>query len=79
LDISRLPETPEGMVYQVWSLKFEPLTPKSIGLLAEANSLENKVFRFRNVTESEGFGITLEPEGGSEQPNLKQLYALGTI
>lgn len=79
LDISRLPEAPEGMVYQVWSLKFEPLTPKSIGLLAEANSSENRVFRFKNVPESEGFGITLEPAGGSEQPNLKQLYALGTI
>ncbi|PKG43584.1 anti-sigma factor [Psychroflexus sp. MES1-P1E] len=79
LDISRLPEAPEGMVYQAWSLKFEPLTPKSIGLLAETNSSENRVFRFKNVPESEGFGITLEPAGGSEQPNLKQLYALGTI
>jgi anti-sigma-K factor RskA len=79
LDISRLPKAPEGMVYQAWSLKFEPLTPKSIGLLAETNSSKNRVFRFKNVPESEGFGITLEPAGGSEQPNLKQLYALGTI
>jgi hypothetical protein len=37
------------------------------------------VIRFKNVPESEGFGLTLEPAGGSEEPNLKQLYALGTL
>lgn len=79
LDITRLPEAPEGMVYQAWSLKFEPLTPNSIGILSEANSLGNKIFRLKNIPESEGFGITLEPAGGSEEPNLEQFYALGTI
>lgn len=79
LDISNLPEAPEGMVYQAWSLRFDPLTPNSIGVLAEANSPGNKIFKLRNIPESEGFGITLEPEGGSNQPNLEQLYALGTI
>jgi hypothetical protein len=28
-----LPEPPKGMVYQVWALKLNPLTPTSIGLL----------------------------------------------
>lgn len=79
LDISRLPEAPEGMVYQAWSLKFEPLTPSSIGLLAEANASGNKIFKLNNIPESEGFGITLEPVGGSDQPNLNQLFALGTV
>lgn len=79
LDISRLPEAPEGMVYQAWSLTFEPLTPNSIGVLAEENSPGNKLFKLQNIPTSEGFGITLEPEGGSESPNLDQLYALGTI
>lgn len=79
LDISQLPEAPEGMVYQAWSLTLEPLTPNSIGVLASSNAIENKLFRLRHIPKSEGFGITLEPEGGSQQPNLKQLYALGTI
>jgi hypothetical protein len=26
-------QNPEGMVYQVWALKLDPLTPTSIGLL----------------------------------------------
>lgn len=79
LDISRLPEAPEGMVYQAWSLTFEPLTPNSIGVLAEANSPDNKLFKLQDIPESEGFGITLEPAGGSQSPNLEQLFALGTI
>lgn len=79
LDISRLPEAPEGMVYQAWSLTFEPLTPNSIGLLADASTPDNRIFRLQDIPESEGFGITLEPAGGSKSPNLEQLYALGTI
>ena len=79
LDLSKLPEAPDGMVYQAWSLTFEPLTPKSIGILAEASSEGNKLFRLQDIPASEGFGITLEPAGGSESPNLDQLYALGTI
>jgi anti-sigma-K factor RskA len=79
LDISRLPEPPEGMVYQAWSLTFEPLTPNSIGLLEEENTTDSRLFRLQNIPVSEGFGITLEPEGGSPSPNLEQLYALGTI
>ena len=32
-----------------------------------------------NANESEAFGITLEPEGGSETPTLEQLYTLGAV
>jgi hypothetical protein len=33
VDAAGLPEPPKGMVYQVWALKLNPLTPTSIGLL----------------------------------------------
>jgi hypothetical protein len=33
IDAAGLPEPPKGMVYQVWALKLNPLTPTSIGLL----------------------------------------------
>jgi len=33
----------------------------------------------KNINISEGFGITLEPAGGSETPTMEQLYALGTV
>ena len=79
IDAQGLPEPPEGMVYQVWSLKLSPLTPTSLGLLDNFETDENKVFPLFNTNESEAFGITLEPAGGSESPNLEQLYTLGVV
>ncbi|MFI8379854.1 anti-sigma factor domain-containing protein [Leeuwenhoekiella sp. NPDC079379] len=79
IDAMGLPEPPEGMVYQVWSLKLDPLTPTSMGLLDDFNANENKVFTFDNPNESQAFGITLEPAGGSESPTMDQLYTLGVV
>jgi hypothetical protein len=77
IDAQGLPDPPNGFVYQVWSLKLNPLTPTSMGLLEDFIEDDNKVFALANPNESEAFGITLEPEGGSESPNLEQLYTLG--
>ncbi|MGO4911898.1 anti-sigma factor [Leeuwenhoekiella sp. W20_SRS_FM14] len=79
IDAMGLPEPPEGMVYQVWSLKLDPLTPTSMGLLDDFSANENKVFTFDNPNESQAFGITLEPAGGSDTPTMEQLYTLGVV
>ena len=79
IDAQGLPEPPEGFTYQVWSLKLDPLTPTSLGLLDDFASQDNKLFTLENANESEAFGITLEPEGGSETPTLEQLYTLGAV
>lgn len=79
IDAQGLPQPPDGMVYQVWSLKLNPLTPTSIGLLDDFASDDNKIFTLNNPNQSEAFGITLEAAGGSEGPNLEQLYTLGAV
>lgn len=80
VDASRLPEPPEGMVYQIWSLKLLPqLTPTSIGLLADFKDNEQKLFAVEKTDDAEAFGITLEPAGGSKTPTMEQLYALGKV
>lgn len=79
IDAKGLPEPPQGMVYQVWSLKLSPLTPTSIGLLENFISDENKIFALSNPNATEAFGITLEPAGGSETPTMEQLYTLGVV
>jgi anti-sigma-K factor RskA len=79
LDAKGLPEPPKGKVYQVWSLKLSPLTPTSLGTIDTFTADNNKIFTINNANESEAFGITLEPEGGSESPNLEQLYTLGAV
>lgn len=79
IDVAGLPTPPPGKVYQVWSLKLNPLTPTSLGILDTFNENDIKIFALSNVNESEAFGITLEPEGGSESPTLEQLYTLGMV
>ncbi len=79
IDAKGLPAAPRGKVYQVWSLKMEPLTPSSMGLIETPNEVSDGIYRFADFPDAEGFGITLEPEGGSETPTLSQLYILGTV
>ena len=79
IDAQGLPEPPPGYDYQVWSLKLNPLTPTSIGLLDDFASNDKQLFELPNPNESEAFGITLEPEGGSDSPTLEQLYTLGAV
>ena len=79
LDAQGLPAPPPGKVYQVWSLKLSPLTPVSLGTIDNFMQDENKIFEIQNPNESEAFGITLEPTGGSATPTMEQLYTLGVV
>lgn len=79
LDGEGLPNAPEGKVWQVWSLTLNPLTPTSLGTIDDFNSDDNKIFTIANANESQAFGITLEPAGGSESPTMEQLYTLGVV
>ena len=79
LDAEGLPNAPKGKVWQVWSLTLNPLTPTSLGTIEDFNTDENKIFSIANANESEAFGITLEPEGGSTSPTMEQLYTLGVV
>lgn len=79
LDALGLPEPPRDKVYQVWSLKLNPLTPTSLGTIDSFTSDSNKIFEIENLNDSEAFGITLEPTGGSASPTMEQLYTLGVV
>jgi len=79
LDAQGLPNAPEGKVWQVWSLTLNPLTPTSLGTIENFNSDDNKIFEIANNNESQAFGITLEPAGGSATPTMDQLYTLGVV
>lgn len=79
LDAKGLPPPPEGKVYQVWSLKLSPLTPTSLGTLDTFTADTNKIFTISNTNDSQAFGITLEPDGGSITPTLEQLITLGAV
>tara|TARA_R110000868_G_scaffold312764_1_gene573719 strand:- start:4331 stop:5116 length:786 start_codon:yes stop_codon:yes gene_type:complete len=79
VDAAGLPEPPKGMVYQVWALKLNPLTPTSIGLLDKFDENNQRIFAVNSTGDAEAFGITLEPAGGSLTPTMEQLYTLGKV
>ena len=79
VDVQGLPDPPEGKVYQLWSLTLNPLTPTSLGTIDGFIADADKIFTVKNPNESQAFGITLEPAGGSASPTLEQLYTLGAI
>lgn len=79
LDAKGLPEPPRDKVYQVWSLTLNPLTPVSLGTIDDFSLNDYKLFELANANDSEAFGITLEPAGGSATPTMEQLYTLGTV
>lgn len=79
LDAKGLPNAPEGKVWQVWSLTLNPLTPTSLGTIDDFNIDDNKIFEIANANESQAFGITLEPAGGSDSPTMEQLHTLGVV
>ncbi|SCY09363.1 Anti-sigma-K factor rskA [Nonlabens sp. Hel1_33_55] len=76
VDVSGLPEAPENMTYQLWSLTLNPLSPTDLGVVSIN---EQKFVEFDNSFETQAFGITLENAGGSESPTLEKLYTLGVI
>ena len=76
IDVSGLPTAPENMTYQLWSLTLNPLTPTDLGVVTIG---DQPLIKFGNNNETQAFGITLEPKGGSQGPTLERLYTLGVI
>jgi anti-sigma-K factor RskA len=72
-----LPPAPEGKVYQLWFVT--PDAKISAGLInPDKNGHGFAVVQFpSSATQLAAAAITLEPEGGSEQPTMP-IYALGT-
>ncbi len=72
-DASGLPQAPTGRQYQLWALaKGKPV---DAGLVKPADST---LQRMKTVAEAQAFAVTLEPEGGSVNPTLEQMYVMGT-
>ena len=73
-----LPPAPEGKVYQVWFVT--PTAKISAGLISPNKTGHGfTVVQFpSNVAPLAAAAITLEPEGGSQQPTMP-IYALGKV
>lgn len=60
-----MPAAPSGSVYELWLIQDKGLV--SAGVMAGG---DDEVLLAGDVTSANGFGITVEPEGGSAEPTL---------
>lgn len=65
-----LPELPEGKTYEMWSI--DGGKPSSCGVFEAKEGTTIKPID-HTVPDAETFAITVEPEGGSEQPTTKPI------
>lgn len=65
LDTRDMPDAPSGSVYELWLVHDERMVPA--GLMANG---DHEVILEGDPATATGFGITVEPDGGSEEPNL---------
>jgi len=71
LSTNGLPTLPEGKVYQIWAdISGEMVSMKVF-------TLDEKLVTLPFMPNAESLNVTVEPEGGSDHPNVKQLYVNG--
>lgn len=79
LQASNLPAVSQGREYQLWALT--PDSPISAGVFA-VNEETNNFYRIElpaDILQSvNGFAVTMEPEGGSQQPT-GNMYLMGNV
>lgn len=77
LDVQSLPAPPSGFQYQLWALHENQYL--HAGLLPVDDEQLQYLQPMKGVTEAQAFAITLEPEGGSEQPTLEKMVLMGEV
>src|SRR3972149_3116480 len=72
LSIQSIPVPKPGMQYQFWAIvNGKPMDAGMISLTDTA------VHKMKDFEDADAFAITLEKEGGSAKPNMKEMYAMG--
>ncbi|QMU28823.1 anti-sigma factor [Adhaeribacter radiodurans] len=75
LKVADLPVPPPKRQYQLWAL--ENGKPIDAGMLDLSDS--TAVQHMKTIANAQAFAITLEPEGGSQNPTLQEMYVMGQI
>jgi anti-sigma-K factor RskA len=75
VDVRNLPTLPQGKQYQLWAL--DKGKPVDAGMLAAATTAGDSIQHMKDIASAEAFAMTVEPEGGSENPTLTTMTVLG--
>lgn len=81
LQVANLPAVPAGKDYQLWLIKNNKPIPS--GVFAVNDPSKDSFFKIEHLADADkqsanAFAITLEPEGGVQQPTGK-MYLLGNV
>lgn len=76
VEVVDLPVPPKGMQYQLWALNNgKPVDAGMMNVVPNDRSLHE----MKDMKDAQAFAITLEPEGGSVNPTMDQMYVLGNL
>jgi anti-sigma-K factor RskA len=78
--VSTLPAAPSGKQYQLWAIVDGK--PVNAGMISEKDKddrVADHYFTKVKIKRAEAFAITLEEEGGAEEPTMEAMYAIGEI
>jgi len=75
VDVRSLPAPPAGKQYQLWAL--DQGKPVDAGVLTAATTAGDSLQQMKDINSAQAFAMTVEPEGGSENPTLSTMTVLG--
>ncbi|WP_165370534.1 anti-sigma factor [Hymenobacter persicinus] len=75
VDVRRLPAPPAGKQYQLWAL--DNGKPVDAGVLVAATTAGDSLQQMKDISSAQAFAMTVEPEGGSENPTLSTMTVIG--
>lgn len=76
VEVLNLPVPPANKQYQLWALSNGK--PIDAGVM-DVDPADKTLHEMKNIDDAQAFAITLEPKGGSINPTLDEMYAMGKL
>nr|WP_256471424.1 anti-sigma factor [Solitalea agri] len=76
VDMLNLPENDAEHQYQLWAIVNGK--PVDAGVF-DVKKGQKTMFQMKNIQGAQAFAVTLEPKGGSTNPTMDKMYAMGKI
>ncbi|MDQ3020655.1 MAG: anti-sigma factor [Bacteroidota bacterium] len=76
VEVKNLPMPPPDKQYQLWALSNGK--PIDAGVM-DVDPSDKSLHEMKSMQDAQAFAITLEPKGGSVNPTMDQMYAMGKI
>lgn len=77
LMINNMPQPPSDKQYQLWAMMNGK--PINLGVFDMRVKQDRLLVKMQNVQNAQAFAITLEPSGGSVNPTMDSMYAIGSL